>query len=280
MANVSPPFAPSLPTVVTVPDAIWIRFPSTMARRATSAMTVATRVSVRRAARVIAPSQAAKHSLTTRLGVPQEKVDVIEQAPASRGKATSEDTLRRRLGLGTSDVILCVAQKREHKNLLGLVRALPNVRSPAVLVAPGTPTPHEDVVRAEARALGVADRVFLVPWLSREDLSGLYDLARCFVLPSFEEGFGMPVLEAMASGAPVACSAIPAFQEVAGDAAVFFDPSSAREIAHAVECLLDDSVRDDFVERGRAQAAKFDWQSTAAKTLEVYRRACSPHSRT
>jgi len=141
-------------------------------------------------------------------------------------------------------------------------------------VLPGSPTPHEAELRRLAAELGGADRVRFPEWLEPEQLEGLYAIAACFVLPSFEEGFGLPVLEAMARGTPVCCSDASSLPEVAGDAALLFDPGSAEAIRAAVARVLGDpGLAARLAERGRARAATFTWRRTAEATLASYGRA-------
>ena len=111
----------------------------------------------------------------------------------------------------------------------------------AVLVLPGSPTPHEDELRALSAELGVDDPVVFPEWLSQEQLEGLYRLAAAFVLlPSLEEGFGLPVLDAMCRGVPVACSNVSSLPEVAGNAALLFDPYRDDAVAGAMRRLVED----------------------------------------
>jgi glycosyltransferase involved in cell wall biosynthesis len=111
-------------------------------------------------------------------------------------------------------------------------------------------------------------------WISAAELEGLYAAAGCFVFPSLAEGFGLPVLEAMARGLPVACSARGSLAEVAGDAALLFDPESEPAIADAINALLGDpALRERLRQAGRAQAARFTWSQTADGTLKSYERA-------
>jgi glycosyltransferase involved in cell wall biosynthesis len=141
-------------------------------------------------------------------------------------------------------------------------------------VVPGYPTPHERELRALAAELGIADRVRLPGWLPPEDLEGLYAAASCVVFPSLYEGFGLPVLEAMARGVPVACSNRSSLPEVAGDAALLFDPEDVDAIRAAVERLLGDAeLRARLSEAGRGRADGFTWRRTAELTAASYERA-------
>jgi glycosyltransferase involved in cell wall biosynthesis len=277
LANIVPPVMPGVASVVSVLDVIWKHFPRTLSRRSTIGMKVVTPISARRADRVIALTYAAAESIGSALAIPRAKFDVTPLAPTMSGPVSDESDVRRSLGLGTATVVLCVAQKREHKNLLGLIRAIALIDDPSlVLVLPGSPTPHEAVIRDETSRLGLRERVLVPGWIPDADLRGLYALATCVVLPSFEEGFGLPVLEAMASGTPVACSDIPVLREVAGDAVVFFDPRDQQAMARAITGVVrDPNVRGDLIARGQSRVGEFSWDKTAHATLESYRRALS-----
>jgi glycosyltransferase involved in cell wall biosynthesis len=139
---------------------------------------------------------------------------------------------------------------------------------------PGYPTPHESELRELANRLGVADFVRLPPWLSGPDMEGLYRAAACVCFPSLYEGFGLPVLEAMGRGVPVACSNRSSLPEVAGEAALLFDPEDDDAIRTALERLLgDEALAERLRSAGRSRAAGFTWERTAELTLAVYRRA-------
>jgi glycosyltransferase involved in cell wall biosynthesis len=254
-----------------------------MARRATIGMKIVAPTSARTAHRVIAISESAKRDLVERIHLDPARIDVthlgirVEEHPS----ATPEADLRARFDLGDGPLVLCVAQKREHKNLARLVRAVASLSDPSVrLLLPGSPTPHEEELRQIASQLGAAERLKTPGWVSAEDLEGLYRAASCFVLPSFEEGFGLPLLEAMARGAPVACSNVSSLPEVAGEAALYFDPTREDEIAAAIRRLIEDrdlAVR--LAAKGRERCAEFTWEATARQTLATYRRAIEERGR-
>ncbi len=275
-ANAVAPLAP-VATVATILDLIWMHDPGAMARADRIPMQVATRTAARRADRLIAISRAGRDDLVATLGVDPGRIDVtplgVRGRPASA--ATPAPELRGRLGLGDGRLVLCVAQKRSHKNLAALVRVLGRLAATdATLVLPGAPTPYEAELRALAAALGVAGRVRLLDWVSEADLEGLYRAAAVFVLPARIEGFGLPIAEAMARGLPVACSNVSALPEVAGGAALLFDPGDDHQIATAIDRLLADrGLAAELARRGRERAAALTWEETARATFASYRRA-------
>jgi glycosyltransferase involved in cell wall biosynthesis len=212
------------------------------------------------------------------LGIPSEKFDVtpLGIAPThAAGGARGEFAMRQRLGLRDGPLVLCVAAKRAHKNLDGLIRAMSRLPAPRpLLVLPGSPSSYEAELRELAAELDIAGDVAFPAWIDQEDLEALYAAAACFVLPSFQEGFGLPILEAMARGVPVACSNTSSLPEVAGDAALLFDPGDPSAIAAKVERLLSDrALAAELVVRGHARCQLFTWRRTAELTLESYRRA-------
>ncbi len=177
--------------------------------------------------------------------MPETQIDVVPLGPGAEPTAdlTGERELRRRLGLGDGPIVLAVSALLAHKNVGALVEALPEIRKAvpdAVLVVPGNRTPLADQLKDRAAGLGLDAALILPGWVSPADLEGLYAAADCFVFPSLREGFGLPVLEAMRRGVPVACSNRSAVPEVAGDAALTFDPSRPSEIAGAVTRILGD----------------------------------------
>jgi glycosyltransferase involved in cell wall biosynthesis len=231
-----------------------------------------------RSHRLIVDAESTRQDLATHLGIPRSKVDVAPlgvRVPKAGHEATTEGELRARLGLLPGPLVLSLSAKRPHKNVARLLRAfaaLGGELAPS-LVVPGYPTPHEAELAALARELGVADRVRLPGWLHQQDIEGLYRAATCVVYPSLYEGFGLPVLEAMARGVPVACSDRSSLPEVAGQAALLFDPENLDAIRSAVTRLLKDpALRERLSSAGRERAACFTWARTAELTLESYER--------
>jgi glycosyltransferase involved in cell wall biosynthesis len=238
-------------------------------------------LAARRSDRIIVDAASTRSDLERLLKVAASKVDVVPLGLGSTARIAPmpEAELRASLRVGERPIALCVAAKRPHKNLLRLLGALaliPARRRP-VLALPGYPTPHEKQLRSRAAELGVDDDVRLLDWVGAGELEGLYAAAACFVFPSLLEGFGLPVLEAMARGVPVACSERGALREVVGDAALLFDPESEPAIAAAIERLLVDRAEAERLRSaGRERAARFTWAVTAAGTLASYERALKP----
>jgi len=265
--------------VVTVHDLIYARFPEAHSGIRDKGMKVLVPWAVRRSDRVIADSWSTQNDLLDVAEVNPEHIDVVPLGLGTvrREAPLAERDVRARFELGERRVLLSLSAKRPHKNLLALIGALARIppEDRPVLVIPGYPTAHERELRELARSIGVGSDVRFPPWVSTEELEGLWALARAFVFPSLYEGFGLPVLEAMARGVPVACSNASSLPEVAGDAALMFDPHDERAIATAIETLLsqDDDARARTRARGLARAERFTWERTARLTLESYARA-------
>ncbi len=230
--------------------------------------------------RIIADSTSTGEDLQRLLRIPAGKIDVVALGTGSpKIRPLPEAEIRRLLGADERRIVLSACAKRPHKNLARLIGAqalIPAGRRPLLVLA-GYPTPYEDELRRRAAELAVADEVRFLGWIDQPTLEGLYAAAGCCVFASLYEGFGLPVLEAMARGVPVACSARGALAEVAGDAAVLVDPLSERSIAAAIERLLGDPVEAQRLRAaGRERAARFSWAATAAGTLAAYERARRP----
>jgi glycosyltransferase involved in cell wall biosynthesis len=275
LAGIGPPVAGGrTASVVTVHDAIWMRFPHTMSRRATLAMRTFVPLGARRAARVIALSRAARRDVIAQLGLDPVRVEVVAHGAAEPGPAEAADEVRRALDLADGRVIACIAQLLPHKNLESLVGAAAQLPPDVTVVFVGAPTPYEHELRAAAERMGVRARVRFAGWLPQARLEGLYALATAVVLPSFDEGFGLPALEAMRRGVPLVCSDIPALRELTEGSALLFDPYEPERLREALlRVLEDEDLRAESVRVGRERAHAHTWGRAAEETLEVYRRA-------
>jgi glycosyltransferase involved in cell wall biosynthesis len=276
--NWGPAVTPGLVSVISLLDLIWLHRAADLApsARVQRKVRMLVRHSVRHADRLFAISHAAADDFVRTLGVRRDRIEVTPLGVRARSEAPSipEPELRARFQLGAARVVLCVAQKRPYKNLHSLIRALPDLAADVILVLPGAPTEYERELRTLAIEIGVGRRVRFLDWLTEDELDGLYALSSVFVLPSFIEGFGLPVLEAMARGLPVACANVAALPEVAGDAALLFDPQRQEEITAAVRRLLDDRrLAERLARRGYDRVKELPWKRTGAASLAGYRRA-------
>jgi glycosyltransferase involved in cell wall biosynthesis len=281
------PLATRAASVVVLADTTWITVPDFGRGQAPTMRlwrTVVPRVA-RRADRVIAVSRASADDVERHLRVPRERIDVVPNGHGAspRAESTPAPELRQRFGLGDGPIVFNLAAKKRHKNQLRLIQALPavgEVVADAQLVLAGAPTPYEEVLRAEAARLGLADAVALPGYLSDADLEGLYAAAAAFAFPSLNEGFGLPLLEAMARDVPVVTSNVSALPEVAGDAALLVDPESVEEIAQAVtRVLTDEDLRRRLVSAGRKRPQAFTWERCAQGTLDSWERAVADRRR-
>jgi glycosyltransferase involved in cell wall biosynthesis len=269
--------------VVTVHDLIYKIHPEAHFGLMALGMGVLVPLSVKRATRVIAVSHSTRNDLVRLLGVEPAVIDVVPNGVGTppADVALDESELRARLGLGERTIVLCASAKRPHKNLPRLLDALaliPAERRPLAVLT-GYPTEHEQELREQAATLGITDDVRILGWIAQDELEGLYHAAACLVFPSLYEGFGLPVLEAMARGLPVASSDRSSLPEVAGDAALLFDPEDTAAIASAIERLIGDPAEAERLARaGLERVAAFTWEACARATAASYERALAAPS--
>jgi glycosyltransferase involved in cell wall biosynthesis len=287
----APPLLSPIPTVVTIHDVIPLLLPEYGAHAAGRIYTALSATAARRARAVIAVSECSKRDIVRTLGLPAERIHVIGNAADESYQPVRDPRLlsavRERYGLGER-FILYVGGFDVRKNVLRLVRAYARVRKqfaePHQLVVAGRfrfaghrlyPDPRKLV-----RELGLESEVVFTGQIREQDKPPLYSAATVFAFPSLYEGFGMPVLEAMACGAAVVTSNSSALPEVAGDAAVLVDPTDVEAIGKAILALVEDPSRRAVLgEAARARAAHFSWAAVAKQTLAVYAQAAGGRSR-
>jgi glycosyltransferase involved in cell wall biosynthesis len=274
MANFGPAWG-GFRRVVTIHDLQYRATPELLSGPARVATHTLVSLAARAADRIIAVSAAGSDEIVTGLGVARERIDVIPNGVRPAPPSVPTAGLRERHRLRARAVALAVATNIPHKNLPVLFDALaliaPEQRPVLVLAGHGT---DDRSLLDRSLAAGVAEDVRLLGACSTAQLDSLYALAACLVLPTLHEGFGLPVLEAMARSLPVACSDIPALREVAGTAALYFDPRSPAQVAARITELLGDAeLSERLRELGRSRAADFSWSKAAEGTLASYRRA-------
>jgi glycosyltransferase involved in cell wall biosynthesis len=237
--------------------------------------------SVHEAARVIADSEATRRDVVELLGAAPDMVRVVPLGCDPRFTPGDAEAARRTVAaeLGIeAPFVLHVGTVEPRKNLPGLISAFGQARRtrrlPQVLVLAGAPGWGVEPVRARIAAEGLADVVRLTGPVSEAQLLALYRAADLFAFPSLYEGFGLPVVEAMACGTPVVTANVAALPEVAGDAALTVDPRDETALAEALDRGLNDlELRARLRAAGPARAAAFTWERCAAATLAVYEEA-------
>ncbi len=272
------PLAARCPTIVTVHDLSFLRFPEAFHRANRAYLTLFTQLSTRRATRVIAVSESTRRDVIALCGVPGERVITIpngvDEAFHPADAAEIEEFRRnRRL---PERFILYLGTLEPRKNLETLIDAYAGLRAadkavPKLVIAGGKGWFFETIF-ARVAELGLRDEVLFPGYVPGTELPWWYRAAELFAYPSRFEGFGLPVLEAMACGTPVVTTTSSSLPEVAGDAALLVDPDDTTALTAALGRLLTDSqLRTDLRTAGLRQAARFSWMRTAAQTAQVYR---------
>ncbi len=273
-AHVVPLIHPAA-TVVTVHDVGYRFFPRQHTLRSRLYLDASTRYSCRAARRVLADSQATAQDLTREYGVPAGKITVAYpglDSAFARADGAAQDAVRRRYSL-PHPFVLYVGTIQPRKNLARLVEAfacLPRDWASVDLVLAGQTGWLAAEIHDRVRQLGLEGRVRFPGYVAQEDLPALLSAAECFVMPSLYEGFGLPVLEAMACGTPVICSTAGSLPEVAGDAALQFAPTDVEGLVAALSRVLGDAaLRRELVARGEQWCRQFSWQRCAMEVLRV-----------
>ncbi len=230
-----------------------------------------------RAALIITPSRYTTAQLLEHTGVDKSRVRVVPfGVDRPRGVMTAEERQleRERLAGKGNQIVLSVGAIQTRKNTLNAVRAVASLPANYHLVLAGGDGHGSEAVHEFIGREGLASRVTRLGYVSADRLSVLYRAADLFLFPSLEEGFGLPVLEAMSYGLPVVTSRTSSLPEVGGDAALYVDPQDPSDIAEKVRQVVEDSsLRQSMMARGLARARQFTWRHTAEMTLRVYEEA-------
>ena len=278
----SPPFPPC-PVVATIHDLAFEHLPETFNRRSWMQLRLTVRRTARRAAHIITVSEYSRDDISRTYGIPRERITVTpEAAPPNLLPVTNETELRRireTYGIQENYILsLCSIQPR--KNLVRLIEAYsclrgirPRVKLPQLVLAGKRGWLDSETVRAaEQNALG--KDILFTGYVPELDLAGLYSGAVCFVYPSYFEGFGLPVVEAMQCGVPVIAGNRTSLPEIVGEAGLLFDPFDTQALVGALTQVIEDAeYRAVLRAKGLDRAKQFSWRTTAQLTLDAYHRA-------
>jgi glycosyltransferase involved in cell wall biosynthesis len=283
----APPFAPC-PVVTTIHDLAFEHLPETFNRRSWMQMRLTVRRTARRAAEIITVSEYSRADISRTYGIAPELITVTPEAAGLPFFPVSDETelkrIRESYGIQENYILsLCSIQPR--KNLVRLIEAYSCLRGgrsggklPQLVLAGKRGWLDSETFRAAEQSAFGKEIVF-TDYVPENDLAGLYSGAICFVYPSYFEGFGLPVVEAMQCGVPVIAGNRTSLPEVIGDAGVLFDPFDTQSLVRALETMIDDSqYREGLRSKGLKRAATFNWKTTARLTLEVYERAAKRKS--
>jgi glycosyltransferase involved in cell wall biosynthesis len=273
------PLACPVPVVVTVHDVSFLKYPEYFPWMRTTQLRVTVERTVRSAAKVITVSEFSRRAIAKAYGLDEAKIEAVPNGvssafhPISHELAISKVKARFKI---PAPFILTVGDLQPRKNQIGLIHAFESLikSHPQLthhLAIVGQKTWYADHVMKAAKASAVADRIHFTEFVTDNELLQLYNACELFVFPSFYEGFGLPILEAMACGRAVACSNSSAMPEVANAAALLFDPESTEQMTRAIrDIVLDAELRGRMERLGQHRASLFTWERTARKTLGIY----------
>ena len=273
-AGMTAPFFCPVTSVLTVYDLQHVNEPQNFNRWYLLFLKTIISLSARSAKSVLTLSEKSRRDIVRVYGLSPERVAVTylaaDRSVFYRRSEAEIASLKEKYGL-PEEFILYIASSLPHKNYERLLCAFAEVRRkmPDIkLVLIGARDYGHEAISARIESLGLSDSVLFLGWLPFEEIPVIYSAASLFVFPSLHEGFGIPVLEAFASGTPVVCSRIEPLDEVAGDAALFVDPLSADAIAEGILRVLGDSqLKDALRAKGLKRAGEFSWERTASRTL-------------
>jgi glycosyltransferase involved in cell wall biosynthesis len=278
----APPLAPCA-VVATIHDLSFEHLPETFNRRSRAQLRLTVRRTARKAAQILTLSEFSRQDIIATYSIAPDRVSVTPAAAASHFKPIEDETELRRIreAYGIErDYILSVSSIQPRKNLIRLIEAYsclrglrPEGKLPQLVLVGKRGWLDNETFRAAQRHSANNDIAF-TGYVAEKDLPALYSGATCFVYPSFFEGFGLPVLEAMQCGAPVIAGNRTSIPEVVGKAGLLFDPFDTNSLVQALTRVLDDSeYRAVLRMQGLERARQFDWKRTARMTLQTYQKA-------
>ncbi len=273
------PLACDVPLVVSVHDVSYLEHPQYFTRFRSTQLRLTVKHTVEKAARVLTPSEFSRRAILRHYKLDERKVVVVPNAVSSWFRPVEREAaaavVEEKFGI-RGPFVLTVGDLQPRKNHLGLLHAFEETlrqhpHLPHRLVFVGKETWYSKVLHRAVLRSSIADRVHFTGFVEDPDLLHFYGACDLFVFPSFYEGFGLPILEAMACGRAVACSSATAMPEVANAAGILFDPYSVPHMSRAIaDVLLDNEMRARLERLGTQRAASFTWERAAERTLDVY----------
>jgi glycosyltransferase involved in cell wall biosynthesis len=275
---VLPPTRPKTKTLLTVHDLSFVRVPEAASPRLKAYLDSVVPRSIKRADHVLADSQATKLDLISLYNVPDEKTTVLLSGVEERFVPIGDEevllTTRSKYGIGKRPYVLAVGTVQPRKNYGRLIQALARLREQGYdlsLVIAGGRGWLEDPIFETIISTNMQDYVHMIGFADDSDLPALYRAACCLAFPSLYEGFGFPILEAMASGTPVVTSNVSSLPEVAGDAALMVDPYDIDAITDSIRRLVEDAtLRSHLIQTGMERVKSFTWENSARQLRQIY----------
>ncbi|MEJ7560095.1 MAG: glycosyltransferase family 1 protein [Pedobacter sp.] len=263
-----------VPTVVTIHDLIFLKFPNYFGRIDRFIYTLKCKYACNHADRIVAISEQTKKDILYYFKVDEAKVDVIYQSCDDSFKtpvSTALKQLVREKFLLPDQYILNVGTIETRKNLLILIRALPNVAASYKLVVVGKETPYKKLVLNEIEKLSLKDRVIFLQDVPFTELPAIYQMASVFVYPSFYEGFGIPIIEALYSQVPVIAATGSCLEEAGGPNSIYIDPKEPGDLASKITRVLEDAqLRKQMKQKGLEYVQRFNTVRIANDMMKIY----------
>lgn len=274
-------------SAISILDVSYLKFPELFKAADLRQLTYWSGYSAKKAKRIFTISKSSKDDIIKAYGVSRDKVVVTYPGirkmsnassvslRADRDRRLDMEEIKEKYGVG-GNYVLFVGTLQPRKNIARLIEAFSRISNSSFIINPFSLIilgkkgwMWEEILEAPKK-FGVEDRVKFLDNVTDEDLPSFYKNAACFVLPSLYEGFGLPILEAMQNGCPVLASNASSMPEAGGDAAVYFDPEDAGDIAEKINKVLsDEKLRESMIKKGLEQVKKFSWEKTAKETLGV-----------
>ncbi|MFN4212747.1 MAG: glycosyltransferase family 4 protein [Microgenomates group bacterium] len=277
-AHYLPRFCP-LPAVVTIHDLSFLFYPDDFLKTDLIKLRQWTQYSVKNAKKIIAVSKTTKKDIVKNYQIPERKIEVIYNGYEKNLncqtsiRKLAEKNIYQKLKIEKNKYILYVGTLQPRKNLTTLIEAFKliiKLYNEFKLVIVGKKGWLYKDIFQKVKSLGLANEVVFTDYLEDQQLISLYQNAFCFILPSFYEGFGIPILEAMSFGCPVIASFTASLPEIGGDACLYFDPNNVDDLVEKLKLLKEDrNLRGELIKKGKERVKLFSWEKCGRETLEV-----------